>query len=93
VLARLLVGAPDLLLLDEPTTHLDLEAIDWLEQFLETYEGAFVVVSHDRYFLNRMVRGVVELDRGQLATYTGTYDDYLAAKQTAEAAREKAAKQ
>jgi ATP-binding cassette subfamily F protein 3 len=93
VLARLLVGSPDLLLLDEPTNHLDLEAIDWLEQFLDSFEGAFVVVSHDRYFLNRMVRGVVELDRGCLATYTGTYDDYLEAKQVAEAAREKAAKQ
>jgi len=93
VLARLLVGSPDLLLLDEPTNHLDLEAIDWLEQFLESFEGSFVVVSHDRYFLNRMVRGVVELDRGQLTTYAGTYDDYLEAKQIAEAAREKAAKQ
>ena len=93
VLARLLVGAPDLLLLDEPTNHLDLEAIDWLEQFLDSYEGAFVVVSHDRYFLNRMVRGVVELERGALTTYTGTYDDYLQAKEVTEAAMEKAARQ
>jgi len=93
VLARLLVGSPDLLLLDEPTNHLDLEAIDWLEQFLDSYEGAFVVVSHDRYFLNRMVRGVVELERGALTTYTGTYDDYLRAKEVTEAAREKAARQ
>jgi ATP-binding cassette subfamily F protein 3 len=93
VLARLLVGSPDLLLLDEPTNHLDLEAIDWLEQFLDSYDGSFVVVSHDRYFLNRMVRGVVELERGQLTAYTGTYDDYLQARQVAEAAREKAARQ
>jgi len=92
-LARLLVGSPDLMLLDEPTNHLDLEAIDWLERFLEGYEGAFVVVSHDRYFLNRMVRDIVELDRGELSTHAGNYDDYVAAKQLSEVAREKAARQ
>jgi ATP-binding cassette subfamily F protein 3 len=93
VLARLLLGSPELLLLDEPTNHLDLEAIDWLESFLETYEGAFVVVSHDRYFLNRMVRGINELERGRVTRYVGNYDAYIEAKQIAELALEKAARQ
>jgi ATP-binding cassette subfamily F protein 3 len=92
VLARLLLGSPDLLLMDEPTNHLDLEAIGWLESFLATFEGACIVVSHDRYFLNRMVRGIAELDRGALTSYPGTYDDYVVAKEDREAALEKAAR-
>jgi ATP-binding cassette subfamily F protein 3 len=92
VLARLLLFAPDLLLLDEPTNHLDLEAIAWLEQFLESFEGAFVVVSHDRYFLNRMVREIVELERGRLTVYKGNYDDYLAEREERLAALEEAAR-
>jgi ATP-binding cassette subfamily F protein 3 len=92
VLARLLLGAPDLLLLDEPTNHLDLEAIDWLETFLADFEGAFIVVSHDRYFLNRMVRAVAEMTHRGLTVWPGTYEDYLEAKEAADAAREKAAK-
>jgi ATP-binding cassette subfamily F protein 3 len=91
-LARLLLAAPDLLLLDEPTNHLDLDAIDWLERFLEGWEGAFIVVSHDRYFLNRMVRGIVELDRGRLTEFPGGYDDYLVARQARIEALEDAAK-
>jgi ATP-binding cassette subfamily F protein 3 len=93
VLARLLLADPDLLLLDEPTNHLDLEAIDWLESFLEEREGAFIVVSHDRYFLNRMVRGVVELERGKLTSFAGNYDDYLVEKEQRREAAEKAARQ
>lgn len=91
VLARLLLGSPDLLLLDEPTNHLDLEAISWLEEFLEGYEGACIVVSHDRYFLNRMVRSIVELERGRLTTFRGNYDDYLAARLARQEALEEAA--
>ena len=91
-LARLLVSAPDLLLLDEPTNHLDLDAIDWLERFLDGWRGAFIVVSHDRYFLNRMVRGIVELDRGRLTEFAGGYDDYLAERDARRAAKEEAAK-
>jgi len=92
-LARLLLAKPDLLLLDEPTNHLDLEAVDWLERFLAVWEGAFVVVSHDRYFLNRMVRGVVELDRGRLTEFAGGYDDYLEAREARHAALEDMAAQ
>jgi ATP-binding cassette subfamily F protein 3 len=71
LLARLLMGEPGLLLLDEPTNHLDLPAVEWLERFLESYPGSFVVVSHDRYFLNRMVRGIVELERKVLNVWPG----------------------
>jgi ATP-binding cassette subfamily F protein 3 len=92
-LARLLLGSPGVLLLDEPTNHLDLEAIGWLEEFLESFEGAFVVVSHDRYFLNRMVRGIVELEHGKLTAYPGNYDEYLTTREAREAALEQAAKQ
>jgi len=92
-LSRLLLAKPDLLLLDEPTNHLDLEAVDWLERFLAGWDGAFVVVSHDRYFLNRMVRGVVELDRGKLTEFTGGYDDYLEAREARQAALEQEAAQ
>ena len=91
ILARLLMGEPGLLLLDEPTNHLDLPAIDWLERFLENYPGAFVVVSHDRYFLNRMVREIVELERGKLTVWQGNYDRYLEAREQREAQLEKAA--
>jgi ATP-binding cassette subfamily F protein 3 len=91
-LARLLLAAPDLLLLDEPTNHLDLAAIDWLERFLDAWEGTFIVVSHDRYFLNRMVRGIVEMDSGRLTEFQGGYDDYLVARQARIEALEEAAK-
>ena len=91
MLARLLMGEPGLLLLDEPTNHLDLPAIDWLERFLESYPGAFVVVSHDRYFLNRMVQGIVELDRGKLTVWPGNYDRYLEARELRETQLEKTA--
>jgi ATP-binding cassette, subfamily F, member 3 len=79
-LARLLLEHPDLLLLDEPTNHLDLESLLWLEDFLLGWNGALVMVSHDRYFLNRMVTHVVELDRGTLDLYAGTYDQFEAQK-------------
>ena len=75
-LGRLLLQAPDLLLLDEPTNHLDLESLQWLEEFLAAYEGTVVIISHDRYFLNRVVDRIVELELGRFALYVGDYDDY-----------------
>ena len=75
-LARILLMRPDALLLDEPTNHLDLESIIWLEGFLQDFEGALVMTSHDREFLNRIVGAIVEIDGGELTTYSGNYDFY-----------------
>jgi ATPase subunit of ABC transporter with duplicated ATPase domains len=75
-LARILLMQPDALLLDEPTNHLDIESILWLEGFLRAFEGALVMTSHDREFMNRLVTKIVEIDGGELTTYTGGYDFY-----------------
>ncbi len=80
LLARALVIQPDLLLLDEPTNHLDIDAIRWLEDFLYAYSGAVLFISHDRAFLKRLATRIIELDRGQLTSWPGTYDDYLRQK-------------
>lgn len=80
-LARALVCAPDVLLLDEPTNHLDVEAIEWLEEFLLGFEGSIVFISHDRSFIRKMATRIVDLDRGQLVSYSGDYDTYLTTKE------------
>src|SRR4051812_32080192 len=80
-LAKLLVRAPDMLLLDEPTNHLDLEATEWLEQYLKASGASAIVVSHDRYFLDRMISRTVELERGQLVEYAGNYSYFLGEKE------------
>ena len=76
LLAKMILMAPDVLLLDEPTNHLDLPSIEWLEKYLKNYQGAVVMVSHDRYFLDRMVNKVVELYQQKLHFYTGNYSYY-----------------
>ncbi len=80
-LGKLLLTKPDVLLLDEPTNHLDLNSVSWLETFLMNYPGAVFIVSHDRYFLNRVVTKVVEIEHGEIRTYLGNYKAYSAKKQ------------
>ncbi|HIQ72952.1 MAG TPA: ABC-F family ATP-binding cassette domain-containing protein [Candidatus Cottocaccamicrobium excrementipullorum] len=75
-LGRLLLSNPDIILLDEPTNHLDMESIAWLENYLLNYSGSVIVVAHDRYFLNRVARKIIELDRGHAQVYLGDYDAY-----------------
>src|SRR5437868_7898204 len=75
-LARILLMRPDVMLLDEPSNHLDLESLIWLEQFLKGYEGALMMTSHDREFMNRVVTKVLEIDGGQLTSYSGNYEFY-----------------
>ena len=79
-LARALIANPDLLLLDEPTNHLDTESIEWLEKRVKNYKGACICVTHDRYFLDKVASGMVELFRGTFKSYTGNYSDFLKAK-------------
>jgi len=81
-LARMLLAGTEILLLDEPTNHLDLQATEWLEQYLQSFGGAVIVVSHDRRFLDTVVTGIAELDRGRLETYRGSFSAYWEARQT-----------
>ncbi len=76
-LAKMLLSKPDLLILDEPTNHLDIETLGWLEKYLVSYEGAILIVSHDRYFLDEIVTIVYEVSRKKVAKYTGNYSSYL----------------
>ncbi|MBN8663510.1 MAG: ABC-F family ATP-binding cassette domain-containing protein [Chitinophagales bacterium] len=76
LLAKMILQSPDVLLLDEPTNHLDLPSIEWLEKYLQHYQGSVVIVSHDKFFLNRMVNKIVEIYQQQVHIYTGDYDFY-----------------
>ena len=76
LLAKMILQQPDLLLLDEPTNHLDLPSIEWLEKYLQHYQGSVVIVSHDKYFLNRMVTKIIEVYQKELHIYNGNYDFY-----------------
>jgi ATPase subunit of ABC transporter with duplicated ATPase domains len=87
-LARILLMRPDALLLDEPTNHLDIESIIWLERFLRDFQGALVMTSHDREFLNRLVTKIVEIDGGEMTTYSGDYDFFERQRAIAETQQE-----
>jgi ATP-binding cassette, subfamily F, member 3 len=89
-LACLLLASPDVLLLDEPTNHLDVHAVEWLEEFLQEYQPAYVIVSHDRYFLDRTCRRIIELEHGRAANYTGNYSDYLVEREERREAQKRA---
>ena len=81
LLAKLLLTEPDILLLDEPTNHLDIVAVEWLENFLQEYRGAVMVISHDRYFLDKFVGRIFELENHHLTTYKGNYSDFVRLKE------------
>ena len=81
LLAQALFGNPDILLLDEPTNHLDLDAIAWLEEFLINFENTVIVVSHDRYFLNKVCTQIVDIDYGKIQLYAGNYDFWYESSQ------------
>src|SRR5690349_17293218 len=89
-LACLLLAAPDVLLLDEPTNHLDVNAVEWLEEFLREYAAAYVIISHDRYFLDRACHRIVELENGRASSYTGNYSDYLVEREERREAQQRA---
>ncbi len=89
-LARLLLLEPDILLLDEPTNHLDVEAVEWLEEFLSSYRSAYLIISHDRFFLDHTVTRILDLENGQVESYKGNYSVYLAEKEERREQRQRA---
>src|SRR6266478_10133047 len=89
-LARLLLAEPDVLLLDEPTNHLDVAAVEWLEEFLQTYASGFVIISHDRYFLDRACRRIIEVENARANSYAGNYSDYLVEREERREAQQRA---
>jgi ATP-binding cassette subfamily F protein 3 len=89
-LARLLLAEPDVLLLDEPTNHLDVAAVEWLEEFLAAYRSAYVIISHDRYFLDRTTNRIIEIEAGRATSYTGNYSAYLVEREERREAQRRA---
>ncbi len=85
-MARAIVSQPDFLILDEPTNHLDPESIEWVAEFLENFAGTFLIVTHDRYFLDRTVKRMIELSDGKFFSHEGNYTDYLLDKASAQEA-------
>ncbi|MCR5032694.1 MAG: ATP-binding cassette domain-containing protein [Lachnospiraceae bacterium] len=85
-LGKLLLQNPDIILLDEPTNHLDMNSIAWLENYLINYKGAVIVISHDRYFINKVATKIIEIDQGDVTTFIGNYDDYSYKKEQLRAA-------
>ncbi|CEO21762.1 ribosomal protection-like ABC-F family protein [Paraclostridium sordellii] len=83
MLGKILIESPDLLLLDEPTNHLDMKSVEWLESYLKDYDGSVIIVSHDRYFLDKVVNKVVEIENLTSKTYIGNYSSYLSQKEEA----------
>ena len=88
ILAKLLLSKADLLLLDEPTNHLDIRAVEWLEGFLSTFSGAFIVISHDRYFLDKITNRTIEIENCKLRSYKGNYSEFLIKKEAEQKAIE-----
>ena len=79
-LSKLLLSNPDLIILDEPTNHLDMESVRWLENYLTTYHGSVLIVSHDRYFLDKIVTKIIEIDNSKATVFSGNYTDYASKK-------------
>lgn len=79
-LGKLLISKPDIILLDEPTNHIDMESIAWLENYLSSYKGSVIIVAHDRYFLDKIVSKIIEIDNGNVSVFSGNYTDYAAKK-------------
>ena len=88
-IAKLLLEEPNLLILDEPTNHLDFKTIMWLEDYLRSYRGAVLIVSHDRYFLDRLCSSICEIERGVLTRYKGNYSAFVRQREENNARREK----
>ena len=88
ILAKLLLSKADLLLLDEPTNHLDISAVEWLESFLSSFSGAFIVISHDRYFLDKVTDKTIEIENNKLRSYKGNYSEFLVKKEAEQKAIE-----
>jgi len=89
-MARLLLAEPDVLLLDEPTNHLDVAGVEWLEEYLATYAPAYVIISHDRYFLDRTCRKIIEVENGKTVSYTGNYSQFLVEREERREAQRRA---
>ncbi|MFN2455493.1 MAG: ABC-F family ATP-binding cassette domain-containing protein [Pyrinomonadaceae bacterium] len=89
-LAKLLLAEPDVLLLDEPTNHLDVAAVEWLEEFLQTYTASYVIISHDRYFLDRVSKRIIEIESGRAVSYTGNYSAFLVERDARREAQQRA---